>query len=273
MKNKKTLLGILAITLFVTIAGTLAYFTDTVNIDNLFTTADFNVEAIEEFISPSNWKPGDETSKVVSFKNNSDIAAKVRVKLEEEWISNNDVMLPLTQNGNRIALINFVNTSNWVKSGEYYYYTGVLNKNDVTPAIINKVTFNPSFVAGTNCHTVGNTTTCTSTGTEYNEATYKLKLTAEFVQSQVYETEWNITNTEINNPTKYILTFESNGGGLTSYKMTVTNGQTYNLPTPVRSGYTFDGWYLNSDFTNKITNGDTISLSEDKIVFAKWVSE
>ena len=270
MKNKKTLLGILAITLFVTIAGTLAYFTDTVNIDNLFTTADFNVEAIEEFISPTKWKPGDETAKVVTFKNNGDIDAKVRVKLEEEWTDSNGAGLPLTQDGNKIALINFVNTSSWVKSGEYYYYTGTLSKNDVTPAIIDKVTFNPLFVSGTTCHTAQGTTTCTSKGLEYNSGTYKLKLTAEFVQSEVYETEWSITSTEINNPTKYILTFETNGGGLSSYTMTVTNGQTYSLPTPVRSGYSFQGWYLNSDFTNPITNSDTVNLSEDKIVYAKW---
>ena len=27
----------------------------------------------------------------------------------------------------------------------------------------------------------------------------------------------------------------------------------YNLPTPTKEGYAFDGWYLDSEFTNKVT--------------------
>lgn len=40
------------------------------------------------------------------------------------------------------------------------------------------------------------------------------------------------------------------------------------LPTPVRSGYSFDGWYLDPDLTQKVS-GD-ISTSEDVVLYAKW---
>lgn len=103
MKNKKSLIALILATLIVTIAGTLAYFTDTVSIDNEFAVGDFNVELIEKFISPKNWKPGDETNKVVTAKNNGTVPAKVRIKLVESWKDENGDELPLVQDGNRIA--------------------------------------------------------------------------------------------------------------------------------------------------------------------------
>ncbi len=40
------------------------------------------------------------------------------------------------------------------------------------------------------------------------------------------------------------------------------------MPTPIRSGYTFAGWYTDKNYTTKVTSSSTIS--EDTTVYAKW---
>ena len=55
--------------------------------------------------------------------------------------------------------------------------------------------------------------------------------------------------------TSYTLTFDTNGGIAIS-KVSKTSGTTVDLTgyTPTRDGYTFDGWYSNSDLTIKVTS-------------------
>jgi uncharacterized repeat protein (TIGR02543 family) len=44
------------------------------------------------------------------------------------------------------------------------------------------------------------------------------------------------------------------------------------LPTPLRTGYTFDGWYLNEEFTgDKIDENLPYALSSNIVLYAKWV--
>ena len=50
------------------------------------------------------------------------------------------------------------------------------------------------------------------------------------------------------------------GGSLTENKVTLTFGENFTLPVPVREGYTFGGWFL-IDGT-QITDGEGKSLSE-----------
>ena len=42
---------------------TLAYFTNSFNFINNFKTSDYGSNTIEEFVSPTDWKPGDVTEK------------------------------------------------------------------------------------------------------------------------------------------------------------------------------------------------------------------
>lgn len=44
----------------------------------------------------------------------------------------------------------------------------------------------------------------------------------------------------------------------------------YNLPTPTKEGYTFDGWYLDSEFTNKVT-GTFHMPKSDATLYARFV--
>ena len=44
------------------------------------------------------------------------------------------------------------------------------------------------------------------------------------------------------------------------------------LPSPVRTGYKFDGWYSNSSFTNKVGDGGTSYVPNGNItLYAKWI--
>ena len=50
---------------------------------------------------------------------------------------------------------------------------------------------------------------------------------------------------------------------------TYTVGSEILLQAPVRSGYTFEGWYSDEEFTKKV-DGITKTDSGNKIVYAKW---
>ena len=65
----------------------------------------------------------------------------------------------------------------------------------------------------------------------------------------------------------YKVTFNADGGECDTAEMTVIYDGTYNLPTPERTGYTFDGWYLGD---TKIVNGNTVKITQDSELTAHW---
>ena len=70
---------------------------------------------------------------------------------------------------------------------------------------------------------------------------------------------------------KYTVTFNANGGSVSTTSKTVTNGSTYgDLPTPTRSGYGFDGWYTVASGGTKITSSTKVSLSANQTLYAHW---
>ncbi len=67
----------------------------------------------------------------------------------------------------------------------------------------------------------------------------------------------------------YTVTFDPNGGTVdTSTSATAANGKLRNLPTPVLSGYTFDGWFTAASGGEKITT-DYVFTS-DTTLYAHW---
>ena len=64
------------------------------------------------------------------------------------------------------------------------------------------------------------------------------------------------------------ITFEENGGSTIS-DIEEAIELPSELPIPTKSGYTFLGWYYDSDFTNEAFAGDP--LSGDVVLYAKWV--
>ncbi len=82
-------------------------------------------------------------------------------------------------------------------------------------------------------------------------------------------------------PTR-IIYFESNGGNNIS-DVSIISSKDGNLPTPTRSGYTFEGWYYDSKFTKKVTStkyndveytlqkdSDGCVVTDKVTLFAKW---
>ena len=195
MKNKKNLLLIVGIILL-GVGGTLAYFTSTGVFNNIFSTGTYSTRFHEEFTSPSNWMPGDETPKTITVTNDGDINAYVRVCIEHSWLAaDGTTELPNhdTTNNIDIAIINADNTDEWTKSGDCYYYNEELAPNETTSSPIKSVTFNPEYEGSVECttNTSTNTITCESTNTGYDNATYTLTLTAETIQSEGLST-WGI---------------------------------------------------------------------------------
>ena len=70
-------------------------------------------------------------------------------------------------------------------------------------------------------------------------------------------------------PSGYTITFEENGGS-TVTDLTEQTALPTPLPIPTRPGYTFLGWYYDSDFTNEAFADDP--LTGDVTLYAKWHS-
>ena len=71
------------------------------------------------------------------------------------------------------------------------------------------------------------------------------------------------------------VTLNYNDESMPNEVITVTYGETYDLPQPTKTGYVFDGWYNGRDFyhARKISNGDMVDLTSDTTFYAKWDAE
>ena len=87
------------------------------------------------------------------------------------------------------------------------------------------------------------------------------KRTIAYVDSLVFTWE------DLNVPTGYTITFNSNGGTNISDIEGVTELPTP-LPIPTKENHTFLGWYYNSTFTQIANAGDTIE--SNVTLYAKW---
>ena len=72
----------------------------------------------------------------------------------------------------------------------------------------------------------------------------------------------------------FLVRFNANGGSVDTSSKSVVNGSTYGtLPTPVRDGYTFDGWYTLSSGGTQITSSTIVDLTEDQTLYAHWTED
>lgn len=191
-KSRKLMIAIALIAVVGVVGGAFAYFTNSTLIENIFKTATYGTKISEDFISPDGWLPGTTTDKKVYAENTGDVDVAVRVSYTEDWKSANGATLPLTQNGENVAIINFANTQDWTYStcDGYYYYNNTLAKGDKTSSFIDSVTFNKNTELDVTCTTTDNTTTCTSTGNGYDGATYKLTINVETIQADASAEAW-----------------------------------------------------------------------------------
>ena len=84
--------------------------------------------------------------------------------------------------------------------------------------------------------------------------------------NKVFYAKWS----EIPAPETYCITFITNGGILLEYVISYDETQEVVLPTPTKVGYTFDGWYETSDFTDGVVNKIERGTTGNKTLFAKW---
>lgn len=121
IKEKKILMLIALI--ICCISGVYAYWTQTLIAHNEFETARYNTELKEEFVPPSDWKPGEEINKDVWIKNESSIPVFAKMIINQSWKSKDkDKDLPLTfktESGEEYAaLINFSDDVVLLESGK-----------------------------------------------------------------------------------------------------------------------------------------------------------
>ena len=70
----------------------------------------------------------------------------------------------------------------------------------------------------------------------------------------------------------YTVNFDANGGTTTASK-TVTYDSTYGtLPTPTRTGYTFQGWFTSASGGTQITSGTTVKITSTQTLYAHWTA-
>ena len=71
----------------------------------------------------------------------------------------------------------------------------------------------------------------------------------------------------------YTVNFDPNGGSVSVTSKTVTLGSNYGtLPTPTRSGYSFNGWYTSSSGGSQVTSSTTVTNASNHTLYAHWSS-
>lgn len=123
-KSKVTLISVLALVMVVAIGGTLAWlFADTQGITNTFVPSEVTGDIVEKFEN--------DVKSSITVQNTGNIAAYVRVKL---------VTYRVNEAGNQIGgeaeIPSFTLGTNWVKYGDYYYYTVPVQPNQSTGELL-----------------------------------------------------------------------------------------------------------------------------------------
>ena len=81
----------------------------------------------------------------------------------------------------------------------------------------------------------------------------------------VKDTSGNLSNTS--SITFYKTTLDANGGSVSPSNVLTKSGDSFTLPTPLRSGYTFKGWGTSSSSTSGIKS---LSPTSNKTYYAIW---
>ena len=84
-----------------------------------------------------------------------------------------------------------------------------------------------------------------------------------------YTTESGVATT--NSAGLCLLQFDSAGGSTSTSSLSVVSGTTlYTFPTPVRNGYTFDGWYTAKTGGSRVSTD--YKITSDLTLYAHWTA-
>ncbi len=108
-----------------------------------------------------------------------------------------------------------------------------------------------------------------------NTGSYFSWNTAEDGSGTAYAPEAEVPNTVttlyaqwIEQVTNYTITLNANGGSVTPTTVETMEGTLADLPTPTRSGYTFDGWFTAAEGGNEVT--DSTEFTANATIYAHW---
>ena len=75
-------------------------------------------------------------------------------------------------------------------------------------------------------------------------------------------------------PDTYTVTFNANGGSVTTANKSVTYDSTYgDLPVPTRTGYTFNGWYTAASGGTGVAADTKVTVADNHALYAQWTAE
>ena len=185
-RNRKKIAVIAGLCLVLLIGGVYAYFFQSSELKNPFSTANPSIEVVENFNPADQWLPGEEKRKEVTFTNTGDVDALMRFKVEVSMRDNK---------GNEVETIpeDFY-TLNWSDEIEekwdieekdkplgYYYYTAVLAPGASTDMTLKSVAFTPKISNDTH-------------ETDYSRYVLHVKVVGEAIQadSSAVSEEWNM---------------------------------------------------------------------------------
>ena len=71
----------------------------------------------------------------------------------------------------------------------------------------------------------------------------------------------------------YTVAFDANGGSVSTTSKTVTYDSTYGtLPTPTRTGYTFDGWFTTASGGSQVKSDTKVAITAAQTLYAQWTA-
>lgn len=174
MKRKLLILSILTMCVAILASGTLAFQTASGRAHNVITSGNVKIEIQEwadtekktPFENLDGLYPGFTATKIVEVVNTGSADAWVRVKIEKNITPASEQ----TEVDPDLVVLD-LNTTDWTyREDGYYYYNSPLEPGEVTAPVLNGVTLSGNM------------------GSEYQEATVEVKVSAEAVQSQNNDT-------------------------------------------------------------------------------------
>lgn len=72
---------------------------------------------------------------------------------------------------------------------------------------------------------------------------------------------------------EYTLYYDANGGSVSpSFKTVTYNSTIGTLPTPTRSGFSFNGWFTSPSGGSQVTSSTTYGTAGDSTIYARWTA-
>lgn len=103
----------------------------------------------------------------------------------------------------------------------------------------------------------------TESGEELGKYTAGSSFSWNKAENVTLTAQWTVVSLEVS--------LNANGGTVSSDKISVEYGEKYGtLPTPSKTGYNFDGWYLDEQLTSPVTGNTVVTAVEDHTLYAKW---